>query len=333
MSSVKIEVVLNFLFKGLNSIAAIYFAINLNETSVLFFAFMALLNVLKSFDFGYNYVQRHLAKYKNRLKLSYEVIILLFPISIAFVLESSWDLEFIFFTLPCTYFLKYNGTHANIINKTWLIPVPITIGYVSLFISFIDFKISILLSSFIIFLYLKYKEKNLNFKVTSHFDKKLFSESIFIFIPSAAYLLVNEYVFIFNPNELTRSSEWIPIFLKLNALVISLIYLFNDMYWNRSKSSVLPLLDKYVLEISAWFLIVISVATPNLLTIIFLNAIIGLQTGAYIRLRQSTVLFVSGIVEVSFFLILFNLLGLDKFLLICSLISSIKWIILKYGKR
>ncbi len=326
---------MNFLFRGINALIGIYLALEIDAEAATLFAYISSVNILKSIDFGYNFYQRHLVLSGFFLSSISASIFLILPVcSFVWMFPDNLFLTVLELVLTCVS-LKYIGTYANIINKTWIIALPLSLTLVSY--TFIDksiFKETMMFSSLIFTIVVKRKyslfklEKSLQ---ETNIDRSLMKSALLVFIPSFLFLLLTEYVFVYYEDLLTQY-KWVAVYLKINATLISVIFLFNDLYWNR-----------FGYKEWHWFwsklghLIVVSsliamFVYPSVITLCLGSIVSSIISGYYIRQKYVSNLFVAGIAESLIFFGGLMLLGIGNFFLLAAITMCVKIVINYYGK-
>lgn len=334
-ASLKVEIALNFLLRGINAASGIYLATEIDPQVAALFAYVSAVNILKSIDFGYNFYQRHLILAGFRLSAMSASIFLILPVC-CFIWIIPDDLIATALELGFTcVVLKYIGTYANIINKTWLIALPLSSTLLAyMFIDKSIFKETLMLSAITVMLiiywkYSSYKlEKNLR-KMTM--DWKLMRSALLVFIPSFLFLLLSEYMFVYYQDELTNY-KWVAVYLKINATLISIIFLFNDLYWNRFGYKEWPWLWSRVSHIIMIISLVLIIAYPSVITLLLGSILSSIISGYYIRQKFVSVLFIAGLAESLCFFGGLMLLELSNYFLIVAITVSVKILITYYGK-
>lgn len=177
--------------------------------------------------------------------------------------------------------------------------------------------------------YSSYKlEKNLR-KMTM--DWKLMRSALLVFIPSFLFLLLSEYMFVYYQDELTNY-KWVAVYLKINATLISIIFLFNDLYWNRFGYKEWPWLWSRVSHIIMIISLVLIIAYPSVITLLLGSILSSIISGYYIRQKFVSVLFIAGLAESLCFFGGLMLLELSNYFLIVAITVSVKILITYYGK-
>lgn len=333
LDSIKLEAYLNIFIRGCNALIGLYLVSIINPLISYYFSFLGVLVVIRALDFGYNYYQRHFNMNGFRLSKKSTFLYLLIPLFVIFWVIPETLSKQIYIIIIISVLLKYIGTHANIINKTWLIPLPIFITNVFFVLTNSDlFQHSLIISSLITAGVVYKIEKSKIFNKIKSFDNKLFKESIYVFIPSFLYIFLNEYLFVFQPSVFFENSKWIAIYLKISASMVSVIFLFNDMFWNRYGDVSWKFIFSHKFKLLIILSISLTILYPSiitLLTTVFLGCIIS---GYFIRKNYSKALLISGLTEASIYFIGLGIFGANFFFIIMGTAVSAKIIVMYYGK-
>lgn len=330
--SVKVETGLNVVVRGTNAIVSLYLATVMSEIVAAYFAYIGCLNVGRGLDFGYSFYQRHSSHVGRKLAFVYDLIYLILPIVLFYTLiAGNIQSSFLLFVLSTVLF-KWLGTAAHICNRTWLIPMPMMITNIYFLIFRDAYYCNVFLVSSVFVAYVVLRQyRFIKLKPSNSLDNKLILDGVFVFIPSFIFLFLSEYVFIFLSDDIVNESNWIGIYLKLNATMVSVLFLFNDIYWNRYGNKIWQFFHHN------WFMILVLLNSvlvllfPLVFVLLFTNAITSIISGYLIRQRVTSMLLLSGCIEAVCYFIGLKYLGLDSFFTVIGISIGCKLFIMYYG--
>lgn len=333
--SLRVEVALNVFLRGINALSGVYLATIIDSHVAGLFAYISAVNILKSIDFGYNFYQRHLVSSGFRLSVLLDSLFLILPVCCFIWIIPDNLITTILEVALTVVAMKYIGTYANIINKTWLTALPLSLTFfVFLFIDKSCYQEVFMYSSFAVLFLIRWDyslfklERNLQ---KTGLDWRLLRSSLLVFIPSFLYLLLSEYVFVYY-QEVLSHFKYVALYLKLNAALISVIFLFNDLYWNRFGYTEWPWLWSRASQIVVGASTLLIVLFPSIITLLFGSLLSSIISGYYVRHRFVFNLFVAGLVETLLFFGGLLLCNISDYFLIVAVALSVKILITYYGK-
>lgn len=331
--SVKTESVLNITIRGLNALIGVYLATVISESVIAYFAYVGSLNLFRGLDFGYSFYQRHKNMQGRQLALGYSLTYIVMPIVLFYwLLPRGGNAENLLVFLLSAGLYKWIGTHAHLHNLTWTIPIPIFATNL-FFVANIGVNYSFLFCfvCLVLVLYIVSYRKSKQIRYDRYVDSRLLRDAINVFIPSFLYLALSEYVFVYMSEDLLVSSKLISIYLKLNAVLVSIIFLFNDIYWNRYGEKQWSIFSRYETISVVSVFVLLAIFSGNILAVLGVTILSSFISGYLVRQRLTRTLLYGGCLEALIYFTGLYMYGLDYFFEILGCALGLKLLVIYYG--